>query len=272
MRPVARIVVVSVVVPWIGCMEPEPLDVGATEQAVSTLVWRNAAGVAVNTGGSVLRKTSTSTSWNAGASSAGGLAGDGWVEFSTAENTTAKAIGLSNGDSTRKSADIDFALFLKANGVIAVYEAGAERAANVGTYVAGDVFRIEVSAGVVRYRKNGGVLYTSTTAPVFPLCVDTSFLTPGGTVSSVDLVAAITWRNLLGVAASGNDLLKFTTAPQAGASSWEVIGLDGVLHGSDYVEFTTGETNRTKLAGLNHADTATLPISTTRSSCAPLAR
>ena len=37
------------------------------------------------------------------------------------------------------------------------------------SFVAGDVFRVAVQSGVVRYSKNGTVFYTSQTAPAYPL-------------------------------------------------------------------------------------------------------
>jgi hypothetical protein len=57
-----------------------------------------------------------------------------------------------------------------------VYEAGALRG-TFGTYTTGDVLRVAVEGGVVKYRKNGTLLYTSTVAPTYPLLVDTSLYT-----------------------------------------------------------------------------------------------
>jgi len=58
---------------------------------------------------------------------------------------------------------------------------------------------------------------------------------------------SVTWTDLVGVSASGNDLTK--TAPEtlwnAGAASVESLSGDG------YVEFTTGEANTGKMAGLS---------------------
>ena len=48
----------------------------------------------------------------------------------------------------------------------------------------GDVFRIAVESGVVKYYKNGTLFYTSTVAPVYPLLVDSSILSLNGTVTN----------------------------------------------------------------------------------------
>ena len=50
-----------------------------------------------------------------------------------------------------------------------------------GAYATGDRLRVEVQAGVVRYRKNDALLYTSTIAPTLPLRVDAAMYSAGGT-------------------------------------------------------------------------------------------
>jgi TolB protein len=147
------------------------------------VTWVNALGVAAICNN--LTKSSASVGWGAGAS-AESLVADGSLEFTTGESDTAKVAGLSSGDDGWDRTDIDFGLYLKANGTVAVYEAGTVRK-RVGVYAAGDAFRIAVSGGVVSYWRNGVRLYTSTTAPSPPLLVDTSLHTPGATVKNVTL-------------------------------------------------------------------------------------
>ena len=137
-----------------------------------------------------LEKTDPGTSWNAGAVSIAMLPGDGFVQFTSAENTTDKVAGLASGNDGPGFADIDFGVFLRANGRFAVYEAGVNRG-GFGRYVAGDVFRVQVVDGVVSYWKNGVLFYTSAVAPSFPLLLDTALRTPGATVRSARLVAGI---------------------------------------------------------------------------------
>jgi len=189
---------------------------------------------------------------NAGAVSVQTLAGDGYVEFTTGEATTAKMAGLSVGDSGQAYGDIDFAIHLKATGRVGVYEGGVLRGGNFTTYVAGDLFRIEAKAGVVTYARNGAVFYTSALAPSFPLGVDTSFYTPGSTINDVNLVStSLHWQNAVGVNATGNDLTKTASGTlwNAGASSVEYLEGDG------FVEFTAGDNTTARMAGLGNGDT-----------------
>src|SRR6185436_7402670 len=115
--------------------------------------------------------------WNAGAESVEALSGDGYVEFTTLENTTAKVAGLSWAwhSSNAGNANIDFAIDLRADGTVGVLEGGASRG-SFGPYAPGDVFRVQVvgaaCGGVVTYWHNGNLLWTSAATPdFFPLLV-----------------------------------------------------------------------------------------------------
>ena len=233
----------------LGCTEPESLE--ATEQAVGPdLSWRNVAYLIFTPQPGVAVQKVGPAGWNAGASSGEALAGDGWIEFSATENTTARMIGLSKGDDSVAYEDIDFAIHLKANGTLGVFEDGLLRGSNFGSYVAGDLLRVEVAGGIVRYSKNGSVFYTSTVRPRFPLVVDMSFSTPGGAIGTLDFVhGGGNWQNAVGVAVSGSSITK--TGPpgwNAGASTFERIP------GFGFVEFTTGENTTVKVAGLSRGD------------------
>ncbi|HEY8141606.1 MAG TPA: hypothetical protein VIG06_03005, partial [Kofleriaceae bacterium] len=158
------------------------------ELVATELTWQNAVGVAIS--GDSLTKTSETAGWNAGTSSLQTLGGDGFVEFVVADNTTAKAAGLSSGDGGQDYADIDYALQLTSNGVVRVTEGGVVRG-SFGSYLGGDRFRVEVAGGVVSYGRNGGApFYTSAVPASFPLGVDTSFSTPGATITDLALVEA----------------------------------------------------------------------------------
>ena len=233
---------------FIACTGPDDLTVDSAEQAVS-VTWTNAVGVAA--AGNDLTKTGTTAGWNAGASSVETLAGDGFVELTTAEATTAKMVGLGNGDASRHYADIEFAIQLRANGTVAVYESGTLRG-SFGAYAAGDVFRIEVAAGALTYWRNGVTFYSSALAPGFPLVVDTSLYTPGATIDDVVLVAtSFEWENAVGVAVDGRDLTKTIAGVwNGGASSVQTLEADGFL------EFTTAENTTGKMIGLSSDDSS----------------
>ena len=120
-------------------------------------------GVSANAGS--LTKTAVAGWGNAGADSTKSLtSGDGYVEFTASENNTYRLIGLSNGDSNQAYEDIDFAIDAAAGGELRLYEKGVYRG-TVGSYATGDRLRIAVQAGVVKYLKNGVVLFNSPVTP-----------------------------------------------------------------------------------------------------------
>ena len=75
-----------------------------------------------------------------------------------------------------------------------------------GTYRAGDRFRVAVEGGIVRYRRNGVLFYTSAVTPAYPLLVDTALYSPAprsrDVVLSGDLGEAVTWTAAVSVSAS----------------------------------------------------------------------
>jgi hypothetical protein len=152
-----------------------------------SVTWMNTLRVAVDCN-SMQKDPTAALAWNAGASSVEMLDGNGALEFTTGENTSQKIAGLSNGDDGTGRQDIDFGLYLRDDGALVVSE-GSSFHKPVGTYAAGDVFRIRVLEGVVTYWQNGVRLYRSQQAPTFPLLVDTALRTPGATIRDVTLDA-----------------------------------------------------------------------------------
>jgi hypothetical protein len=73
-------------------------------------------------------------------------------------------------------------LKLNGSGVAEVRENNAYRSET--GYGSGDLFRIAVVGGVVKYYKNGAVFYTSSVAPSYPLVVDASLIGLGATVTN----------------------------------------------------------------------------------------
>jgi hypothetical protein len=145
------------------------------------VVWTNAVGVSVS--GTSLTKTAAA-GWNAGASSTTSLlSGDGYVEFTVSETSTDRMLGLSNKDVDQNYTSIGFAAYLASSGALQVYEMGVNRG-SFGTYATGDVVRVAVESGFVKYRRNGVLLYSSSAA-TYPLLVDTSLSTTGATLGNV---------------------------------------------------------------------------------------
>jgi hypothetical protein len=155
------------------------------------VVWTSAVGVTVSANS--LSKPGGTSAWDAGAASTRSIAaGDGWAEFTASETNKARVFGLSNGNGGVDRADLDFAIYLRTDGLVSIYEFNV----NVGpptppSYSVGDRFRVSVEGGVVKYRKNGTLIYTSAAAPTFPLLVDTSLWSPGATITSATLAGKL---------------------------------------------------------------------------------
>ncbi|MET0448714.1 MAG: M23 family metallopeptidase, partial [Aeromicrobium sp.] len=199
----------------------------------------------------------TSVGWNAGASSVEQIEGDGFVEFTTAENYRYKAAGLGHGDDNQDFADIDFGFYLGGNGHSYISEPGLFFP--LGPYAAGDKFRVEVVDGQVRYRKDGHLVHSSWHTPQLPLLLDTSLYEVGATLTQTavqdclvddsDCMPYEPWKNLRFATWDGSTLTCNTSVGwSAGASSVVEIAGDG------FVEFSTAENTRYKAAGLGHGD------------------
>ena len=130
------------------------------------ITWMSPANVTVT--GNSLKKTGGCDGCNdAGAVSLQQIAsGDGYAEFTATDATTLRLAGLTHAFTVSNPSTIDFGIRLQ-TGIAEVREAGVFRTDT--PFVAGDVFRIAVQSGVVRYSKNGALLYTSAVAPTYPL-------------------------------------------------------------------------------------------------------
>ena len=156
------------------------------EVVTEGVVWTNGVNVTA-VENDLAKREGNASAWDAGAVSTRGIVSmDGYVEVMASETTTHRMIGLSRGDTNQGYPDIDFALYLASGGAVYVYEAGVNRG-SFGTYVSGDLLRVAVEGGVVRYRRSGQLLYESRTAPVFPLLVDTSLYNSAATLRGVVL-------------------------------------------------------------------------------------
>src|SRR6185369_14597525 len=128
------------------------LLIAAESSVVRDVSWTNAVGVSVN--GKSLTKTAATGWGNAGATSAQSITtGDGYVELTVPDTTTHRFLGLSNGNSNSDYTDVDFAIHPVVGGTIFIYEGGISRG-TFGSYTTGDVLRVGVEGGVVKYRKN----------------------------------------------------------------------------------------------------------------------
>ncbi len=148
----------------------------------------------------------TATAWDAGAISLNKVSNNGYLEFTASETNKARMIGLSASYGGSSYTTIQYAFYLQNNAVISVYESGTSRGA-FGAYAAGDVLRIAIELGVVKYYKNGTLLYTSLVTPSIPLFVNASLSDIGSTVTNVMVYNYNTGSFVATAAQAGRNLM-----------------------------------------------------------------
>jgi hypothetical protein len=126
--------------------------------------------------------------WRAGARSTQAIVqGDGALTWTVSDIAGDLAVGLGSRDADATPRDLDFAWRLDAaTRELTVVERGVLQTA-AGTYAAGDRLRIVVRDGVVEYRRNGSLVWTSREAPQYPLVADTSLGGPAARLTGVSL-------------------------------------------------------------------------------------
>jgi len=153
----------------------------STTLAVENVSWTNPINVTA-TGNSIQKTSGCDGCEDAGAISQQQiLSGDGYLQFTASETTTLRFVGLSVGDTGTTSAEIRFAIRLQ-SGIAEVRESGTARTTT--GFVSGDVFRIAVESGVVKYYKNGVLFYTSALAPAYPLLVDSALASLNASINT----------------------------------------------------------------------------------------
>jgi hypothetical protein len=188
-----------------GTLKPDFVDPRRTQEPVK---WIDHIGTSAS-GNTLTRIAPTTTGFDAGAASAQTIThGDGWVEFEAGENTFGHILGFSpdvGPDTDPTELNIGFAIRLKSNGEITIHEGAVEVTASLGSYVAGDRFRVRLTdnhdgtATISYTRLNGActpgticdetVLATQTNpGPSYPLRVDASLGAEGSSLANVTLV------------------------------------------------------------------------------------
>jgi hypothetical protein len=148
--------------------------------------WTGGSNVAVN-GNSLVKTGGCSGCPDAGAVSSQQIAsGDGYVEFSGAGDGL-RFIGLSSGNNGTDPSEIRFALRLNGN-TAEVRESGGYR--SEVSFSGGDTLRVAIVGGRVEYSKNGGVFYSSSSQPSYPMLVDTSLFDANASVNNVVISGA----------------------------------------------------------------------------------
>jgi hypothetical protein len=152
------------------------------------VTWINPLRVTVS--GSSVTKTSGCDGCNdAGAVSQQQIAGgNGYAQFTASATGPLRTAGLSSAFSVANPGTIAFGIRLQGN-IAEVREGGAYR--TDVTFAAGDVFRITVQSGVVRYARNGTVFFTSATAPASTLAFAAAFSGLNGTIGNAVMASGL---------------------------------------------------------------------------------
>ncbi len=213
--------------------------------------WTNAVGVSIS-GNSVTKTAATAWGNGGAASSQSIVSGDGYVEFTATELNSDRICGLSNGDANQDWTDIDFGLYMRGDGYASIVEFGTYYG-NIGVPIStGDVLRVSIEGGVVKYRKNGTVFYTSSATATYPLRVDTAFYQTGSTLANVVL------SGNLGGSATAN--INWLVTDQLGTPRlvFDKTGALATVKRHDYLPFgeelSTGQGTRTTTLGYGAAD------------------
>jgi hypothetical protein len=143
------------------------------------VTWSNLVNVSTST--DLLQKTGGCDGCqDAGAVSEQQITANGYLEFTVMDRSLVRYVGLNDNSTGTGSTEIPFA-FKLAGGYVEVREYGQY---TWDMPVAeGDVLRIAVEAGAVKYLKNGAVFYTSGNAARYPLRADTALSSIGATVN-----------------------------------------------------------------------------------------
>ncbi|HEX5171922.1 MAG TPA: DUF6443 domain-containing protein [Cyclobacteriaceae bacterium] len=156
-----------------------------TTHLVKDITWKDKVGLKQE--GRRLIRTASGSGWGtSGAASVQQLSAstNGWIEFTASETNLARMIGLSDQNTNANYTTIDFAWYLLNTGAINVYENGANRG-SFGTYVPGDVFKIERTGTTIKYFQNNVLKYTSSVASSSVLMADVAIHGSAGTVINV---------------------------------------------------------------------------------------
>src|SRR5205085_2351097 len=168
-----------------GSATRQDVFLAAVPQAVAaTLQWTNLVNSTAHDN-SVQKTAGQNDADDASATSLQSVAsGDAYVEFTAIDTDKDRVCGLSNSNAIHAAAsDINFAIKMTSARKAMVIENGEVKVKV--KYKPKNVFRVAIESSVVHYYKNGELIYTSQTRPVYPMLVTASLV---NTMSSVDNV------------------------------------------------------------------------------------
>lgn len=157
----------------------------SVQAAPETVNWTDLVGATAN-GGTLIKSPSSCDGCEAtGKSSQQITSGEGYFEWTLPFGMTSSIAGLMSAGRTVSVNNINFAITF-GDGYLSVYESGAYRMDTFGqaTVVPGDVLRVAVVSGQVKYSRNGSVFYTSALTPTYPLVAAASLIGAGASLSN----------------------------------------------------------------------------------------
>ena len=219
--------------------------------APSPVAWTSVT-KATATGGT-LKKTSGCS----GCADAGGVSQQQFTSGSASFTVTpgyALVAGLGQSASGSLGYAIDYAFKFQGGSSWEIRESGAYR--TEGPFVATDVFALTVEGSVVKYYRNGSLVYTSKVLATGSLVVDAALVTVGATlIASTDAVApTTTTTTTTTTTASGTTAVAWTSLVKAtatGGALQKTSGCDGCpdAGGVSQQQFTSGSVSFTVSAG-----------------------
>ncbi len=155
-------------------------QLAAQELAVESLQWTNMVNCAV-VDNALVKTGGVDNSDDARADSLQSLSADGYIEFTALETDKERWCGLRSVSSQfLNSASIDYGFGFAPARVLKIFEKGTKRLKT--RFRAGDVFRIAVENGSVKYYQNGSLLYISRTTPGDTMVASASFSDSNSTI------------------------------------------------------------------------------------------
>lgn len=183
---------------------------------------------ATSTGSAIQKTAGCGGCSDAGGTSVQALtAGDGYIEFSPGPGARLYAGLGSNATSNTDPAQIQYAFSFWADGGWDVRERNAYR--TEGRFVSGDLFRVAVVSGQVKYYQNGSLVYSSSVLPTFPLVLDTTLIDSGATLSSATITAEPVVTPPASTITIQTATLPSTRIAQAYSTTLSAMGASGAL-------------------------------------------
>ena len=136
----------------------------------------------------VIKQTSSNSWTNAGGlTTIGSFLADGYVEFEINHSGVHYMVGLAPYNTDSHYSSIDYAIYVRGNSDISVYESGGHKGI-LENYAIGDVFRVERIGSKVFYKKNGEIFYVSEKLSSGSLLGDVSMYTYFSRIKNLHIV------------------------------------------------------------------------------------